>query len=1286
MDSATGAQNDGLRREAKPMRKKAVLIIMAIFFTVTSVNFLISYLFTNNNIHEANEQQLSFALDIADNLVATQMNLLRSDANTISERLVKSDTAEEMIGVMAQQLEEFPKFISLTVFDRHGIHVEDGLTFHLGNLVPDDIFKIVELYILSAFDGESIVSAPYHNRVGNEFIANVFVPMGVDYVLSATFDGMLFSELLSRHTLWDTGNILLINAEGTIIANVDHLLVTEQRNYIELAINDTDMQGIGGFYRKMITTEYGSSYYSYENHEFFSVYKRVTDSVAGWRIAVVAPLDESPFIDLNRGLLTAAVTFLIVGLLVSVFISGYVIKPFKKIEAQSKTIKKQSELLQNAHDRTKLLLDTSPQACRLIRRISAGKYEMFECNEEAVKLFMFKDKQDAKARYFETYPELQPDGTNSLEEGARIFEKVYSEGSGVFNFTFKTMDGTLIPSEITLVRVEYDNEYVIAGYNRDLREFNRMMNEIEYRDKMLSAGNSSATTLLSAIEEEKFDDSLLECMGIVGTNFDVDRVQIWKNESINGDLYFVHQYKWLSEFGKKKLVTPVGTSFSYKERPKWEKLFRRGKYINSSFSALSKEDRDFLAVYEIKTVAIIPLFLQDHFWGLLTIDDCWRERIFTEDEIDILRSIGLMIASALLRREMTKNLHNASNAKSDFLASMSHEMRTPLNAIIGLTRLSLENSEIDEETSSNLEKVYNSGEMLLSIVNDILDISKIEAGRMALIEVEYDVPSLINDTVTQNVLRIADRPIKLKLNIKADLHSRLIGDELRVKQILNNLLSNAIKYTNEGTVELSVHCEQDEDKIWVIIEVSDTGVGIRSEDIDSLFDDYAQLDVKENRRTEGTGLGLPITKSLVGMMGGTISVSSKYGKGSMFTVRIAQKFVSDVRIGQQVVNSLKKHHYSDEKRTRDAKIKRITLPYARVLVVDDNPTNLDVAKGLMKPYGMQIDCVLSGQQAIDAIKNEKPRYNAIFMDHMMPGIDGIEATRIIREEIGTEYAKNIPIIALTANAIAGNESMFLSKGFQAFISKPVELPRLDEVIRHWIRDKSQEAMSQQYQASGDADDDLDAGQQTADDADKDTKARKSTFKGASISGLDILKGIKRFGGDEETYLDSLRSYAENNGAIIEDLNAITEDTLDGYAIAVHGLKGSSYGVCANIAGDMAAELEEAAKNGDFDFVKINNAAFIDHVQKLVNDIKNLYEEVVADIKKRKKKKPDTAILKKLFEACKRFDTEVIDEQIAELTAYEYDLDGDLVDELYKSAHQFKYKQIRDKLAIMFNEE
>ncbi|MCL2741967.1 MAG: ATP-binding protein, partial [Oscillospiraceae bacterium] len=262
-------------------------------------------------------------------------------------------------------------------------------------------------------------------------------------------------------------------------------------------------------------------------------------------------------------------------------------------------------------------------------------------------------------------------------------------------------------------------------------------------------------------------------------------------------------------------------------------------------------------------------------------------------------------------------------------------MRTPLNAILGLTGLCLEGGEMDAETGANLEKIHNAGDMLLSIVNDILDISKIEAGKMELVAVRYDVPSLINDAVTQNILRIGEKPIEFRLDIGTDMFAALHGDELRVKQIVNNLLSNAIKYTDEGHVELSVHCERDGDAVWLTARISDTGKGIRPEDMGRLFADYSQLDAESNRNTEGTGLGLPITKSLAEMMGGTIEVESEYGKGSAFTVRLRQGFVSDVHIGEDVVRNLRRFVYSDDRRGKDSKVRYVRMPYARVLVVDD---------------------------------------------------------------------------------------------------------------------------------------------------------------------------------------------------------------------------------------------------------------------------------------------------------------------------------------------------------------
>ena len=403
---------------------------------------------------------------------------------------------------------------------------------------------------------------------------------------------------------------------------------------------------------------------------------------------------------------------------------------------------------------------------------------------------------------------------------------------------------------------------------------------------------------------------------------------------------------------------------------------------------------------------------------------------------------------------------------------------------------------------------------------------------------------------------------------------------------MNNLLSNAIKYTDEGSVELGIKCERDHNKIWMTIKVSDTGRGIRKEDIDKLFMDYSQLDLESNRQMEGTGLGLPITKNLTEMMNGSISVESDHGKGSVFTVKILQQFVTDTTISREVVENLKSFHYSNEKRDCHKKIKRFRAPYARVLVVDDNITNLDVAKGLMKPYGMQIDSALGGQEAIDLIRSEKNRYDAIFMDHMMPGLDGVEATRIIREEIGTEYAKNIPIVALTANAISGNETLFLSKGFQAFITKPIDIKRLDTVIRQLVRDKTKEKT---YEES----------------TDEDKLPGKRIFEDIIIPGLDIPSGIERFNGDEKEYLDILRSFADNTAPILEKIKNVEKDTLSDYAIIVHGIKGASKGIAAGPVGEFAEQMEKMAKAGNYDYVYENNKKLILCVENLIKDIKTL---------------------------------------------------------------------------------
>jgi signal transduction histidine kinase/DNA-binding response OmpR family regulator len=404
----------------------------------------------------------------------------------------------------------------------------------------------------------------------------------------------------------------------------------------------------------------------------------------------------------------------------------------------------------------------------------------------------------------------------------------------------------------------------------------------------------------------------------------------------------------------------------------------------------------------------------------------------------------------------------ANAVKSWFLSQMSHEIRTPLNAVIGLSEIELRGS-LTDSSRDNISHIHKSGAFLLGMINDILDISRIEAGHFELVPAVYETAPLLSDTVNINKVRIGDKPVTLKLEINGDFPAKLRGDELRVRQILNNLLSNAIKYTLEGTVTLSVLGEtipcDDIANVLVRFTVSDTGTGIRAEDMGKLFTSYTQFDTGTNQKIEGTRLGLTITKRLVEMMGGSISVESEYGKGSVFTARIIQGVetsgVEAVRnqttnlppgIGEETANFLRNFRYVPER--KEKKLTRLWLPNCKVLVVDDMPINIHVARGLLALYRLQTDTAASGYEAIK--KAQSKQYDLIFMDHMMPGIDGIETADAIRKIDG--YAQS-PIIMMTANAMRGMKELYLEKGFQGYLSKPISLNTLDEVIREQLEGK-----------------------------------------------------------------------------------------------------------------------------------------------------------------------------------------------------------------------------------------
>ena len=526
----------------------------------------------------------------------------------------------------------------------------------------------------------------------------------------------------------------------------------------------------------------------------------------------------------------------------------------------------------------------------------------------------------------------------------------------------------------------------------------------------------------------------------------------------------------------------------------------------------------------------------------------------------------------------------ADRAKSNFVSNMSHEIRTPMNAISGMAEFILRDSR-DEEARRHAATIKSASRSLLAIINDILDLSKIENGKMEIIETPCMLSSLLHDVTTMIRFRLEDKPVELNLAVDTNLPSMIYADEVRIKQVLVNLLGNAVKFTDEGSITLKMSGEPVDDiHCRLVTEIRDTGIGIREEDLKKIFSSFTQVDTKRNRSVEGTGLGLAISRRLVEMMGGKIRVESVYGEGTAFSFEIVCK-VKDWR-GSGRIEEKRKDYSAEPFRVT------VSARDARALVVDDNEMNLAVTSGILRPYGISVTAVASGTDAIDAFRREK--YDIIFMDHMMPVMDGVETMQNLRKMPGGDDAV---IVALTANVFGGAKEEYKTQGFQDFLAKPIDPQKMDEVLRTWLKPSlllPLESGSNLPKKPVNAEKHLFP-------SPSGKEMDESLLKRLAAVGISPAKGLHYCGGNWDLYQELLYRFVHDAPGKRKDLQRFYEaGDLNNYAVQAHALKSTSGTIGADSLSNLAREMEMAAKENRSDVILAKHCAMIERYEALEN--------------------------------------------------------------------------------------
>ncbi|MCL2580013.1 MAG: response regulator [Oscillospiraceae bacterium] len=655
---------------------------------------------------------------------------------------------------------------------------------------------------------------------------------------------------------------------------------------------------------------------------------------------------------------------------------------------------------QEMNKRIRLVLDFAPMAVAIYDE----NHVMIDCNEEAVKMFRLSDKsrfvQAMNERFSDFSAPVQPCGRSAADKGEWMFEEATANGCVQLEWTHLTADGEPLPTAITFARVDYQDSHMFIAYMHDLRT-TKAKEEKEREDRDFINALYEASPMFIDIWDEdcvciECNDKVCDLLGVAGKEdflCDIDRYSP-KNQpcGTDSDELWARYFKTCLEEGYVRF--------------NWTHIDANGSEvpIEVTYVRMTRQGRQIMVGYS---------------YDLRQIRELEKVRLEISEE--------------------------SNRAKTRFLAQMSHEIRTPITAVMGISEIQLRNTDLPPALEEAFAKIHDSSKTLLSIVSDILDFSKIESGKMTLILAEYDMASLISNAAQLHAVYTDKNDVAFHMEVDENLPAKLIGDELRLRQIMNNLLSNALKYTSAGRVDFSISCQPGKgDSVILVISIRDTGLGMTREQVDAISSEYIRFHERETF-VSGTGLGVSIVYSLLQMMNAHIEWESEVGVGTHVVVRVPQTTIGDEVLGNELADSLERFETGTWLASKKTVFEPTPMPHGKVLVVDDVLTNLYVMEAMLEAYELNIELCEGGQEAIDKI-SEGNEYDIVFMDHMMPGMDGIEAAKILR---GMGYER--PIIAFTANTLKGQAELFMSSGFNGFISKPIDATRLDACIHKFIR-------------------------------------------------------------------------------------------------------------------------------------------------------------------------------------------------------------------------------------------